>query len=78
MIMAFYSSASCAPCRRGYEYCEGKNVLSFEKKSDTEYVGIVQDSQTEPYNVRIELLTNENTKCFAVFVTDTAQNSTSS
>ena len=55
MIMAFYSSASCAPFRRGYEYCEGKNVLSFEKKSDTEYVGIVQGSQTEPYNVRIDI-----------------------
>lgn len=55
MIMAFYSSVSYAPCRRGYEYCEGKNVLSFEKKSDTEYVGIVQGSQTEPCNVRNDI-----------------------
>ena len=55
MTMSFYSSASNASCWRGYEYCEGKKVLSFEKKSETEYVGIVQGSQTEPYNVRIDI-----------------------
>ena len=65
--MSFYSSASNASCWRGYEYCEGKKVLSFEKKSETEYVGIVQGSQTEPYNVRIDIVHPRKSECDCPF-----------
>ena len=65
--MSFYSSASNASCWRGYEYCEGKKVLSFEKKSETEYVGIVQGSQTEPYNVRIDISHPRKSECDCPF-----------
>ena len=36
-------------------------------KSDTEYVGIVQGSQTEPYNVRIDIAHPRKSECDCPF-----------
>lgn len=65
--MPFYSSASNASCWRGYEYCEDKKVLSFDKKSDTEYVGKVQGTVSVPYNVRIDMAHPRKSECDCPF-----------
>lgn len=52
--MSILSIASNASAWRGYEYYEGKKVLSWEQTGEHEFEGEVAGSEKEPYHVMID------------------------
>ena len=61
--MSIITAASQASLWRGYEYYTEKKVKSFTKISDNEYEGIVDGNGAEPYQVKINAVHTQQSKC---------------
>ena len=61
--MSIRTLASGASAWRGYEYYEGKKVLSFSQTVEDEYTGQVAGSGSAPYQVKINTAHPRQSKC---------------
>ena len=61
--MSIRALASGASAWRGYEYYEGKKVLSFSQTGEDEYTGQVAGSGPAPYQVKINTAHIRQSKC---------------
>jgi len=61
--MSIRTLASGASAWRGYEYYEGKKVLSFSQTGEDEYTGQVAGSGPAPYQVKINTAHIRQSKC---------------
>ena len=61
--MSIRTLASGASAWRGYEYYEGKKVLSFSQTGEDEYTGQVAGSGSAPYQVKINTAHPRQSKC---------------
>lgn len=61
--MSIRTLASGASVWRGYEYYEGKKVLSFSRMGEDEYTGQVAGSGPAPYQVKINTAHIRQSKC---------------
>lgn len=61
--MSILSIASNISVWRGYEYYEGKRVLSWKQTSEHEYEGEVAGSEKEPYHVMIDTKHPKKSTC---------------
>ena len=61
--MGILSLASYASCRRGYEYYKEKKVAESIRVSDSEYIGKVNGSGKNIYNVKIDIEHPRKSSC---------------
>ncbi len=61
--MSILSIASNASAWRGYEYYNGKKVLSWEQTGEHEFQGEVAGSEKEPYRVVIDIEHPKKSTC---------------
>ena len=61
--MSIRTLASGASAWRGYEYFEGKKVLSFSQTGEDEHTGQVAGSGSAPYQVKINTAHPRQSKC---------------
>ena len=61
--MSILSIASNASAWRGYEYYEGKRVLSWKQTGEHEFEGAVKGSEKEPYHVMIDTKHPKKSTC---------------
>lgn len=65
--MGLLDVASSASMRRGYEYYTEHKVLVHDKASDTEYMGIVRDSEGRQYTAFIDVEHPRKSHCDCPF-----------
>ena len=61
--MSILSISSNASAWRGYEYYEGKRVLSWKQTGEHEFEGEIAGSGDEPYHVMIDTEHPKKSKC---------------